>query len=73
MRKIAYIAGFAIAGLLTSCEEFLEAPSKSSLDESVIFSNPTLTKMTLMASSSLWVKPTLTGAGPHPLRVQYRH
>jgi hypothetical protein len=47
MRKIAYIAGFAIAGLLTSCEEFLEAPSKSSLDESVIFSNPTLTKMTL--------------------------
>ncbi|TNF40102.1 MAG: RagB/SusD family nutrient uptake outer membrane protein, partial [Bacteroidetes bacterium] len=43
MKKYAYIIiSIVFAGLLVSCEDFLEAPSKSTLDESLIFSNPTL-------------------------------
>ncbi len=47
MRKITYILSLIVAGLLISCEDFLEAPSKSTLDESLIFSNVTLAKMTV--------------------------
>ncbi|MCU0459498.1 MAG: RagB/SusD family nutrient uptake outer membrane protein [Bacteroidales bacterium] len=43
MKKYLYIIiSLVFAGLLVSCEDFLEAPSQSTLDESLIFSNPTL-------------------------------
>jgi starch-binding outer membrane protein, SusD/RagB family len=42
MKKILYITGLVFAGLVMSCEKFLEAPSKSTFDESLIFSDPTL-------------------------------
>ncbi len=45
MRKLAYIIGLFFAVMLISCEDFLDTPSKSSLDESVIFADPTLTSM----------------------------
>lgn len=45
MKKILYILTLVFAGLLVSCEDFLEAPSQSTLDESLIFSNPTLASM----------------------------
>lgn len=41
MKKIL-IAGILIAGLFSSCQDYLEAPTKSSLDESIIFSTPSL-------------------------------
>lgn len=43
MKKFLYIIiSLLFAGLLVSCEDFLDAPSQSTLDESLIFSNPTL-------------------------------
>jgi hypothetical protein len=42
--KAKYIVVILIATVLTSCDDFLEAPTKSSLDESVIFSTPDLAK-----------------------------
>jgi hypothetical protein len=42
MKKILYILGLVFACCLMSCEKFLEAPSQSTLDESLIFSNVTL-------------------------------
>lgn len=44
MKRIIYIIGIVIAGFLSSCSDFLDAPTKSSLDESVIFSTPDLAK-----------------------------
>jgi len=45
MRKYIYnLACLAIAGFLVSCEDYLEAPAKSSLEASVIFSSPDLAK-----------------------------
>ncbi len=44
MKKIIYILGIVVAGLMVSCNDYLEAPTKSSLDESVIFSTPDLAK-----------------------------
>jgi hypothetical protein len=46
MKKILYIAltGILIVTVTTSCEDFLEAPAKSTLDESVIFSTYDLAK-----------------------------
>lgn len=45
MKKIFVVITAIIAGTLTSCQEdFLEAPAKSTLDESVIFSNAGLAK-----------------------------
>lgn len=44
MKKLAYIFGLVVAGLAISCDDYLEAPTKSSLDESVIFSTPDLAK-----------------------------
>lgn len=48
MKHKILIAGIIIAGLFSSCQElendFLEAPAKSTLDESVIFSTPGLAK-----------------------------
>jgi len=45
MKKILYILGLVIAGCFMSCENFLDAPSKSTLDESLLFSNSTLASM----------------------------
>ncbi|MDX9727998.1 MAG: RagB/SusD family nutrient uptake outer membrane protein [Bacteroidales bacterium] len=43
MKKFIYIIiSIVFTGLFVSCEGFLEAPSQSTLDESLIFSNPTL-------------------------------
>ena len=42
MKKIIYIISMVFAVVVVSCENFLDAPSQSTLDESVIFSNPTL-------------------------------
>lgn len=48
MKQIIIIFGIIIAGLFSSCQEasgdFLEAPAKSTLDESVIFSTPGLAR-----------------------------
>ncbi|WP_066220127.1 RagB/SusD family nutrient uptake outer membrane protein [Formosa haliotis] len=42
--KFIIITGLIIAGFLNSCSDDLDAPAKSTLDESVIFSKPGLTK-----------------------------
>jgi hypothetical protein len=42
MKKINYIIAITAGIILSSCEDFLETPTKSSLDESVIFSTPDL-------------------------------
>ena len=39
MNKIAYITILFFAVFITSCEEYLDAPTKSTMDESLIFSN----------------------------------
>lgn len=44
MKKIIIISGLIIAGLFTSCEDFLDAPAISSGEESVIFSTADLAK-----------------------------
>lgn len=40
--KTKYIIGLFIASMLTSCNDFFEPPTQSSLDESIIFSTPGL-------------------------------
>jgi hypothetical protein len=43
MKKILYIFfALLLTGAISSCEDLLDAPEKSSLDESVVFSNPSL-------------------------------
>jgi starch-binding outer membrane protein, SusD/RagB family len=44
MKKITYIVGIVVAAVIMSCNDYLEAPTKSSLDELVIFSTPDLAK-----------------------------
>ncbi|WP_418262165.1 hypothetical protein [Flavobacterium faecale] len=48
MKHIIIISGIIIAGLFSSCQEtngdFLDAPAKSTLDESIIFSTAGLAK-----------------------------
>ena len=44
MKKITYIVGIVVAVVMMSCNDYLEAPTKSSMDESVIFSTPDLAK-----------------------------
>ena len=44
MKRTMYITGLLIASVFTSCEDYLEAPAKSSLEESVIFSTVDLAK-----------------------------
>ncbi|MGV8090963.1 MAG: RagB/SusD family nutrient uptake outer membrane protein [Mangrovibacterium sp.] len=44
MKKIIYLIGIVIAGMIISCDDYLDSPTKSSLDESVIFSTPDLAK-----------------------------
>ncbi len=47
MKKVIYIISLVLACFFISCEDFLEAPSQSTLDESLIFSNPTLASMAI--------------------------
>lgn len=43
MKKVLYlIITISLLGVVSSCEDLLDAPTKSSLDESVVFSDPTL-------------------------------
>jgi hypothetical protein len=42
MKKLFYIFSFVFAGVFMSCQKYLETPSKSTLDESLIFSNSSL-------------------------------
>jgi starch-binding outer membrane protein, SusD/RagB family len=42
MKRTIYIISLVFAVFSMSCKDYLEAPSKSTLDESVIFSNPIL-------------------------------
>jgi starch-binding outer membrane protein, SusD/RagB family len=44
INTLKYLAGTAMAFVLASCDNYLDAPTKSSLDESVIFSSPDLAK-----------------------------
>ncbi|MFV0266673.1 MAG: hypothetical protein ACK5HT_06005, partial [Draconibacterium sp.] len=45
MKNIKYIIGIALALFVMACnEDYLDAPTQSSLDESVIFSTPDLAK-----------------------------
>jgi starch-binding outer membrane protein, SusD/RagB family len=44
MKKITYIIAIFTAIVFSACDDYLEAPTKSSLDESVIFSTPDLAK-----------------------------
>lgn len=43
-RTMLYITGIVLTALFFSCDDYLEAPTKSSMDESVIFSTPDLAK-----------------------------
>ena len=47
MKKIFYIISIVFAVIFMSCKDYLEAPSKSTLDESLIFSNPSLATMAI--------------------------
>jgi len=44
MKKITYLIGVVAVSLLSSCDDYLDAPAKSTLDESVIFSTPDLAR-----------------------------
>lgn len=44
MKHKILIAGLVVASLFTSCQDFLDAPAISTLDESVIFASPGLAK-----------------------------
>ncbi len=47
MKKILYILTLVFACFLVSCEDFLDVSSKSTMDESVIFSNPAMAALAL--------------------------
>ncbi|HUW92447.1 MAG TPA: RagB/SusD family nutrient uptake outer membrane protein [Bacteroidales bacterium] len=47
MKKVIYLISLVFACFFISCEDFLEAPSQSTLDESSIFSNLTLASMAI--------------------------
>ena len=44
MKKITYLIGIVVSVVMISCKDYLETPTKSSLDEMVIFSSPDLAK-----------------------------
>lgn len=48
MKKFKYILGFIAASFLVSCEDYLDTPAQSSLDESIIFSTPDLAMKAVM-------------------------
>jgi len=44
MKKTIFSVAAVMASVLVSCDDYLDAPTKSSLDESIIFSTPDLAK-----------------------------
>jgi starch-binding outer membrane protein, SusD/RagB family len=48
MKKILFILSITVALIATSCDDYLEAPTQSSLDEQVIFSTPVLAERAVM-------------------------
>lgn len=49
MKKFKYILGFVAAVfMISSCDDFLETPTQSTLDESIIFSNPDMAMKAVM-------------------------
>ncbi len=48
MKKVIYLISLIFAFSLAGCEKYLDAPSKSTLDESVIFSNADLAEMAVI-------------------------
>lgn len=44
MKIYIYIIAIAIGAIMASCDDYLEAPTKSSLDQSIIFSSPDLAR-----------------------------
>jgi len=44
MKKITYLTGILLVSVFSACDDYLESPTKSSLDESVIFSTPDLAR-----------------------------
>ncbi len=44
MKRLIYITTVMVLCMMTSCEEYLEAPAKSTVDESVLFSSVDLTR-----------------------------
>ncbi|MFV0468013.1 MAG: RagB/SusD family nutrient uptake outer membrane protein [Dysgonomonas sp.] len=48
MKRINILLAIAFCFLITSCEDFLDAPSKSTLDEDVIFSTPALAESAII-------------------------
>lgn len=48
MKKVIYLSIIAAAGLFTSCEDLLDAPSKSSMDETTIFNTEALADAAVM-------------------------
>lgn len=44
MKRITYLVAVVIASVFTACNDFLETPVKSTLDESIIFSTPDLAR-----------------------------
>jgi starch-binding outer membrane protein, SusD/RagB family len=49
MKKVIYLFSIIFAFSLSGCDKFLDAPSKSTLDESVVFANIDLATMTVDA------------------------
>lgn len=48
MRHFKYLLGFLAAAFMVSCEDYLDTPAQSTLDESVIFSTPDLAQKAVM-------------------------
>lgn len=48
MKKLAYISMIIAAGFFTSCEDMLDAPTKSSMDETTIFTTEALADAAVM-------------------------
>ncbi len=48
MKHFNYILGFFVAAFMMSCDDYLDTPAQSTLDESVIFSTPDLAQKAVM-------------------------
>lgn len=48
MKKLAYISMILAANFFTSCEDMLDAPTKSSMDETTIFTTEALADAAVM-------------------------
>ena len=48
MKRFKYILGFIAASFLVSCEDYLDTPAQSTLDQSIIFASPDLAMKAVM-------------------------